>query len=181
MHHTTGSSNSNSNSNNNNTSNSCPKICCYDVFQLCGPSHCYTGCGWNDPFMVVTQLSLSSLLLLSLLLLLLSMSLFVFVVVVAVWLSGNWLFGRLVLCIASSSDAPAANIWFVIVRFTKISLFTIVVNSKNNSKTSSKQQKRKLIEEKCYWNQPYVPIVNSVNNNSSSTTRWCFKQSKTGK
>mmetsp|Transcript_102937 Transcript_102937/g.185771 ORF Transcript_102937/g.185771 Transcript_102937/m.185771 type:complete len:81 (+) Transcript_102937:744-986(+) len=40
------------------------------------------------------------------------------------------------------------------VSSNKISLLTVIVNSKNNSKTSNKQQKRKLIEEKCYWNQP---------------------------
>jgi hypothetical protein len=36
-----------------------------------------------------------------------------------------------------------------------ISLLTVIVNNKNN-KTSNKQQKRKVIEEKSYWNQPYV-------------------------
>ncbi|CAE8597138.1 unnamed protein product [Polarella glacialis] len=41
------------------------------------------------------------------------------------------------------------------VSSTKISLLTVIVNSKNNSNTSNKQQNKKnVIEEKCYWNQP---------------------------
>ncbi|CAE8629225.1 unnamed protein product, partial [Polarella glacialis] len=40
------------------------------------------------------------------------------------------------------------------VSSNKISLLAVIVNNKNNCKTSNKQQKRKLIEEKTYWNQP---------------------------
>ncbi|CAE8700283.1 unnamed protein product [Polarella glacialis] len=52
----------------------------------------------------------------------------------------------------------------ITVSSTKISLLTVIVNNKNSSKTSSKQQKIKLIEEKCYWNQPYCsgPAPSSV-------------------
>jgi hypothetical protein len=42
----------------------------------------------------------------------------------------------------------------ITVSSNKISLVTVIVNNKNNSKTSNKQQKRKVIGEKCYWNQP---------------------------
>ncbi|CAE8673557.1 unnamed protein product [Polarella glacialis] len=43
---------------------------------------------------------------------------------------------------------------FPTVSSNKISLFKVIVNNKNNSNTSSKQQKRKLIGEKTDWNQP---------------------------
>ena len=72
------------------------------------------------------------------------------------------------------------------VSFNKISLLIVSVNTKNNSKTSNKQQKRKLIEEKCYWNQPYVstpgqPSVFPVGSDTaalrSAPVRFIFRQS----
>ncbi|CAE8602077.1 unnamed protein product [Polarella glacialis] len=57
---------------------------------------------------------------------------------------------HLPICVPDHWDMGAAT-----VSPNKISLFIVIVNSKNNSKTSNKQQKRKLIEEKSYWNQPY--------------------------
>ncbi|CAE8684975.1 unnamed protein product [Polarella glacialis] len=50
----------------------------------------------------------------------------------------------------------AVNLRSVPLRFL---FFTVMVNNKNNSKTSNKQQKRKLIEEKSYWNQPYEVML----------------------
>ncbi|CAE8586909.1 unnamed protein product, partial [Polarella glacialis] len=47
------------------------------------------------------------------------------------------------------------------VSSNKIYLLTVLVNNKRNSKTSNKQQKRKLIEEKCYWNQPYSLLLDT--------------------
>ncbi|CAE8705150.1 unnamed protein product [Polarella glacialis] len=40
------------------------------------------------------------------------------------------------------------------VSSNKVSLLKVVVNTKNSSITSNKQQKRKLIEDKSYWKQP---------------------------
>ena len=57
--------------------------------------------------------------------------------------------------VTPGSDAPlfvAAGLLVLInvtVSSNNISLLTVIVNSKNNSKTSSKQQNIKLIEEKC--------------------------------
>ena len=56
------------------------------------------------------------------------------------------------------SECRTAGDIIMVARHTvssnKISLLAIIVNNKNNSKTSNKEQKRKLIEEKCYWNHP---------------------------
>ncbi|CAE8613485.1 unnamed protein product [Polarella glacialis] len=44
------------------------------------------------------------------------------------------------------------------VSSNKIVLLTVIVSNKTNSKTSNKQQKRKLIGETSYWNQPLLLV-----------------------
>jgi hypothetical protein len=61
----------------------------------------------------------------------------------------------LAFAVLQHGQRPKATFAFLItVSSTKISLLTVVANNEHNSKTSSKQQNIKVIEEKCYWNQP---------------------------
>jgi hypothetical protein len=53
-----------------------------------------------------------------------------------------------------SFEAMLLGVLLFTVSSNTIYILKVVVNSKNNSKTNSKPQKRKPIEEKCYWNQP---------------------------